>query len=51
LDDKLFKKTFPLICNDCGEFTHTNQEFCDKCGAKGLRKATKKDYKKFKLEK
>ena len=45
MDNKLFKKTFPFICNDCGEFNHTAQEFCDKCGTKGLRKATKQDYK------
>ena len=45
LDAKLFKKTFLFICNDCGEFAHTVYEFCDKCGAEGLRKATKEDYK------
>ncbi|MFX0006423.1 MAG: hypothetical protein ACFFA7_02255 [Promethearchaeota archaeon] len=45
LDAKLFKKTFPYICEDCGEFAHTLHKFCDKCGANALRKASNKDYK------
>jgi len=45
LDAKLFKKTFPLICDECGEFAHTAHDFCNKCGAEALRKATKEDYK------
>ena len=48
---KLFKKTYPLVCNACGEFAHTDLEFCDKCGEKALRKATKEDYAKAKKEK
>ncbi|MFX0028906.1 MAG: hypothetical protein ACFE8B_06840 [Candidatus Hermodarchaeota archaeon] len=47
LDIKLFKKTYPFICDKCGEFAHTEQEYCDKCGASNsLRKAEKADYKK-----
>jgi uncharacterized OB-fold protein len=47
LNKKLFKKTYPYICSKCGEFAHTNQEYCDKCGAaKSLKKAEKADYKK-----
>ena len=49
MEVKLFKRTFPFICNDCGEFAHTAHEFCGKCGAEGLRKATKADYKNHKL--
>ncbi|MHA1885171.1 MAG: hypothetical protein ACW96S_08985 [Promethearchaeota archaeon] len=46
MDTKLFKKTYPFICNSCGEFAHTEYEFCDKCGVENsLRKANKKDYK------
>ncbi len=47
MDIKSFKKTFKFICNDCGEFTHTNTEYCEKCGAKSLRAATKEDYDKY----
>lgn len=47
VDTKLFKKTYPFICDKCGEFAHTDQEYCDKCGASNsLRKAEKADYKK-----
>jgi uncharacterized OB-fold protein len=47
MDSKLFKKTYPYICKDCGEFAHTQHEYCDKCGAKNsLRIAEKADYKK-----
>ncbi|HEA70619.1 MAG TPA: hypothetical protein ENH98_01700 [archaeon] len=46
MDTKLFKKTYPFICNDCGEFSHTKHEYCDKCGKEdSLRKARKIDYK------
>ena len=45
MDPKLFKRTFTLICDNCGEFAHTQQPFCDKCGKEALRKATKGDYK------
>ncbi|MFX1310130.1 MAG: hypothetical protein ACFE9M_08700 [Promethearchaeota archaeon] len=48
MDAKLFKKTFPFICDKCGEFSHTEMAFCDKCGAESLRKATKEDYKNHK---
>ncbi|MFX1364271.1 MAG: hypothetical protein ACFFCE_03755 [Promethearchaeota archaeon] len=51
MDVKLFKKTFPFICDKCGEFAHTNHEYCDKCGAEGLRKANKEDYKNQKNSK
>ncbi|MFX0023108.1 MAG: hypothetical protein ACFE9S_12345 [Candidatus Hermodarchaeota archaeon] len=45
MDSKLFKKTFPYICNNCNEFAHTLHAFCDKCGEKALRRAVNKDYK------
>jgi rRNA maturation endonuclease Nob1 len=48
MDAKLFKRTFPFVCNDCGEFAHTEHAFCDKCGAQALRKAKKEDYKNHK---
>lgn len=48
MDPKLFKKTYPYVCDSCGEFTHTLTEYCEKCGEKNsLRKATKKDYKEI----
>jgi rRNA maturation endonuclease Nob1 len=51
MDIKLFKKSFPYICDKCGKFAHTEFDYCDKCGAENsLRKATKQDYKKHKHE-
>jgi len=48
MDTKLFKRTYPYICNKCGEFAHTKQEYCDKCGATdSLTKAEKVDYKNY----
>ena len=44
---KLFKKTYKFICSECGEFTHTDTEYCENCGVKALRKATKDDYEKY----
>ena len=47
VDSKLFKRTYPYICDKCGEFAHTQHEYCDKCGAENsLRNAEKEDYKK-----
>ncbi|UCD01572.1 MAG: hypothetical protein JSV23_00675 [Promethearchaeota archaeon] len=52
MDLKLFKKSFPFICNECNEFAHTEFDFCDKCGAEGaLRIANKGDYKNHKNSK
>jgi len=45
-----FKKSFPYICNSCGEFTHTFAEYCEKCGTKGsLREAKNIDYEKKRM--
>ncbi|MFX0021761.1 MAG: hypothetical protein ACFE9S_05510 [Candidatus Hermodarchaeota archaeon] len=46
MDMKTFKKTFKLICGSCGEFTHTDTQYCEKCGAEAIRTATKEDYEK-----
>jgi hypothetical protein len=51
LDIKTFKKTFRFICEQCGEFAHTETEYCEICGTKTLRKATKDDYAKYEREK
>jgi len=48
LDIKLFKKAYKFICNNCGKFLHTETEYCEKCGEKAVRKATKEDYSKYK---
>ncbi|MFX0104887.1 MAG: hypothetical protein ACFE75_05310 [Candidatus Hodarchaeota archaeon] len=50
MDIKLFKKTFKFICDECGKFAHTEREYCEKCGAQALRKATKDDYIKYESE-
>ena len=45
---KIFQKTFSHICNDCGEFTYIQYEFCEKCGTKNsVRKAMIEDYTKY----
>lgn len=47
---KTFKKTFILICDECGKFAHTKMEYCENCGAQAIRKATKEDYKRYERE-
>ena len=47
---KRFKKTYKIICDECGEFLHTKMEFCEKCGATAMRKATREDYSKYETE-
>jgi uncharacterized OB-fold protein len=45
MDKKLFKKTYEFICSECGEFAHTMNEYCERCGTRGtLHKAHKSDY-------
>jgi len=46
---KIFKKTFKSICDSCGEFLHTDTQYCEKCGAETVRKATKEDYSKYEI--
>ncbi|MFX1390723.1 MAG: hypothetical protein ACFE9Z_11720 [Promethearchaeota archaeon] len=46
MDIKTFKKTFKFICTACGEFAHTQTEYCEKCGEKSLKLAMKEDYLK-----
>jgi rRNA maturation endonuclease Nob1 len=50
VDQKLYKKTYPYICSNCGKFTHSKREFCESCGKKGaILNATKQDYKKAQI--
>jgi len=44
---KTFKKTYKFICDECGEFAYTEMEYCERCGKKTLRKATKEDYANY----
>jgi len=44
MEHKWFRKSYPFICDECGEFLHTEYEICEICGAPALRKATKADY-------
>ncbi|MHA2471946.1 MAG: hypothetical protein ACXAES_01795 [Promethearchaeota archaeon] len=48
---KTFKKTFKFICDECGEFSYTERECCEKCGVQSLRMATKDDYSKYEKKK
>jgi predicted RNA-binding Zn-ribbon protein involved in translation (DUF1610 family) len=43
---KMFKKTYKKICDSCGQFVHTDTQYCEKCGSEAIRKATKQDYAK-----
>ncbi|NVM38053.1 MAG: hypothetical protein HWN81_20835 [Candidatus Lokiarchaeota archaeon] len=47
MEMKRYKKTFKFICDECGKFLHTKMEYCEKCGSKALRKATKEDFSKY----
>jgi len=48
---KLFKKSFPLICTNCGTLSNMKREYCEKCGEQGsLREVTKEDHAKFQEE-
>ena len=47
MDKKLFKKTYKFICSECGEFSHTDREYCENCGShNSIRSAKGNDYKK-----
>jgi len=46
MDAKLYKKSYPYICSNCKEFTHSIRDFCESCGKEGTIVAAKKqDYK------
>ena len=45
---KIFRQSFPSICNKCGSLSNTKREFCEVCGAqKSLRDVTKEDYANY----
>ena len=44
---KSFKKTFKIVCDECGDFTASDTEYCEKCGAKAMRQATSEDYSRY----
>jgi len=50
MDMKVFKKTFKFICGECGNFSTTQTEYCEKCGANAVRQATHEDYSKREKE-
>ena len=42
---KLFRQSFPHVCDKCGALANTERDFCETCGAPdSLRKVTKEDY-------
>ena len=48
MDKKLFRKTYKFICAECGEFSHSEREYCEKCGSQNtIRSASSKDFKKI----
>lgn len=53
IDWKLFKRTYPYICDECGYLHWDYRTICEGCGSKNtLRKISKKDWKKVvKLDK
>jgi len=50
MDMRLFKKTFKFICGECENFSTTQTDYCEKCGANAVRKATNEDYSKREKE-
>jgi hypothetical protein len=47
---KLFKKTYPYVCDKCGYFNWEKNPTCEGCGSKNtIRKTIKKDWQKYKL--
>jgi hypothetical protein len=50
LDWKLFKITYPYICDKCGYLQWKKRYICEGCGARNsLRKTSRSDWKKFYL--
>jgi hypothetical protein len=48
---RAFLKAQPLVCDDCGNFTDTPREYCERCGSRySLRKATKKDFVNYRAK-
>ena len=47
---KDFKKTYKLICDECGAFMPDYIEYCENCGKKALRRAINEDYLKYEKE-
>jgi len=46
MNKKLFRKTYRFVCSDCGEFSHTLNEYCEMCGSFGtLHNASRKEFK------
>ena len=51
VDWKTFKKSFPYICSNCGEYSYTKMEYCEHCGKKDtIIRMIKEVYEKY-LEK
>lgn len=45
---KVFRMSFPHVCNKCGALANMEREYCEVCGAQdSLRKVTKEDYEKY----
>ena len=42
---KIFIKTYPYICHDCGHLHWSNRNVCERCGNKSVRETKKIDYK------
>ena len=48
---KLFRLSFPCICNKCGALASMKTEYCEVCGDQGsLINITKEDYAKYLIE-
>ena len=48
VDWKTFKKSFPYICSNCGEYSYTKKEYCEHCGKKDtIIRMIKEVYEKY----
>ncbi len=45
---KLFRISFPCVCNKCGVLSNEEREYCENCGAQdSFRNVTKEDYEVY----
>ena len=45
---KIFRISFPHVCEKCGALANMEREYCESCGTQNsLREVTKEDYNNY----